>query len=143
MKKLTAAFIFVAIAATASAMGRNDTIEANEQAAWQAFKEKNADAFQKLVSASMIALYADGPATLRGELDSMKTSDVQSFQITDFKSTSPDSDTVVTTYKVELKATRNGKDISGTVHAASVWRKMGGEWKAIFHTDINAEAAAK
>jgi hypothetical protein len=37
----------------------------------------------------------------------------------------------------------NGKDGSGMFNAASVWKKMKGEWQAIFHTNIKAETAAK
>src|SRR5216683_206692 len=112
-----------------------------EKAAWQAFKDKNADEFQKLLSPDMAAIYAEGPSDLQGELASMKKNNLKSFAISDFKATSPDSDTIVTTYKVAYEATSDGKDTSGTEYAASVWRKMEGDWKMIFRTDMKAQTA--
>ena len=51
------AMIAVGIAADDSA------IEAKEKAAWQAFKDKNADDFKKVVAADFMGVYTEGAST--------------------------------------------------------------------------------
>ena len=52
--------ILIATMAVATAAPDNDALMEKENAAWQAFKDKNADAFKKIVSANMTAVYAEG-----------------------------------------------------------------------------------
>ena len=48
---------------------------------------------------------------------------------------SDEKDVVVATYTVKIEGTDpNGKDISGTYNAGTVWKDEGGQWMAIFHT---------
>ena len=143
MKKSLSFLILLASILFALAGSTGEAIMEKEKNAWQAFKDKNADELKKLLSADMTAIYAEGPSDLKGELASMKEHNLKSFAISDFKATSPDSDTIVTTYKVAYEATGDGKETSGTDYAASVWRKMGGDWKMIFRTDMKAQPAAK
>ena len=129
------AMIAVGIAADDSA------IEAKEKAAWQAFKDKNADDFKKVVAADFMGVYTEGASTFQGEVDDMKKTDLKSFSLSDYKAVAVGSDTMVTTYKVTMEGTNSsGKDMSGTYNAGSVWKKQGGNWKAIFHTNVKAES---
>jgi hypothetical protein len=146
MEKLmsyTMVALFTTIAVSIAATPDKAVMEAKEKAAWQAFEDKNVDEFKKLLSPAMAAIYAEGPSDFQGELASMKENTLKSFAISEFKATSPDSDTIITTYKVAYEATSDGKDTFGTEYAASVWRRMGGEWKMIFRTDMKAQTAAK
>jgi hypothetical protein len=129
----------LATVAISTAASTEDTLLEKEKAAWQAFKDKKPDDFKKLVSANVMAVYAEGVSDMQGELAAMQKWDVKSFAISDYKVTSDGSDTVVTTYKVALEGTYEGKDQSGTYNAASVWKKQKGEWQAIFHTHVNEE----
>ena len=97
-----------------------------EKAAWQAFKDKKPDDFKKIVSANVVAVYAEGMSDMQGELAAMQKWDMKSFAISDYKVTSDGSDTAVTTYKVTVEGTLDGKDQSGTYNAASVWKKQKG-----------------
>src|SRR5205085_4117957 len=116
-------------------------IEAKEKAAWQAFKDKNADDFKKVVAADFMGVYTEGASTFQGEVDDMKKTDLKSFSLSDYKAVAVGSDTMVTTYKVTMEGTNSsGKDMSGTYNAGSVWKKQGGNWKAIFHTNVKAES---
>jgi ketosteroid isomerase-like protein len=119
------------------------SLKAKETAAWQAFKDKKGDDFKKIVSANMIGVYPDGIQNLQKEMDSMQQWDMKSFTISDYKVTAAGDDTAVTTYMIKLDGTMAGKDASGTYNAGSVWKKEGGEWKAIFHTNIPQQLAAK
>jgi len=129
--------------ALANAGPDTDAIMAKEKAAWQAFKDKKADDFKKVIHADFRGVYAEGISTLQTELDDMQKWDMKSFVISDFKAVSNGADTIVTTYTVAVEGTMGGKDQSGTYNAGSVWRKVKGEWQGIFHTNIKAETAAK
>ena len=133
----------LATVAISTAATKEDAIMEKEKAAWQAFKDKKSDDFKKVVSANVMAVYAEGISDMQGELAAMQKWDMKSFAISDYKTMSDGSDTVVTTYKVTVEGTHDGKDQSGTYNAASVWKKQKGEWQAIFHTNIKEAEAAK
>jgi len=48
-------------------------------------------------------------------------------------------DTAMTVYSVTIDGTEDGKDISGKMNAASVWKKDGNDWRVVFHTDMKSE----
>src|SRR5215475_10457272 len=121
------------IAISTGAMN-DETLQEKEKAAWQAFKDKKPEDFKKLVSAQLMAVYAEGASDMQKELAAMQKWDMKSFAISDYKVTSQGSDTAVAVYKVVVEGTYDGKDQSGTYNAASVWKKQKGNWQAIFHT---------
>jgi hypothetical protein len=112
-----------------------DAMIAKEKAAWQAFKDKKADEFKKLVSADLVTVYAEGMQSMPQELDTMAKTDMRSFSLSDFNVTFAGPDTAMITYKATVQSTSGGKDTSGTYNAGSVWRMANGQWQAIFHTD--------
>ncbi len=119
----------------------DDALMEKEKAAWQAFKDKKPDDFKKLVSANVVAVYAEGMSDMQKELADMQKWDMKSFAISDYKVTPAGSDTCVTTYKVAIEGTYDGKDQTGTYNAASVWKKNKGGWQAIFHTNVKQAPA--
>ena len=145
MKRMitSTAIALLATVAISVAATNEDTMMEKEKAAWQAFKDKKPDDFKKLVSAKLMAVYAEGMSDMQKELADMQKWDMKSFAISDYKETSNGPDTCVTTYKVTVEGTYDGKDQSGTYNAASVWKKQKGEWQAIFHTNIKEETAPK
>jgi hypothetical protein len=132
---------FFASLTLAIAGANDDAIIAKEKAAWQAFKDKKADDFKKLVSADLVAVYADGIMNMQDELDVMKKRDMKSFSLSDFKVVMPDADTAMISYKAKVESSTDGKDDSGNYNCGSVWQMKKGEWKAIFHADMKAEKA--
>jgi hypothetical protein len=126
----------IATIAVSTAATNDDAIMEKEKAAWQAFKDKKPDDFKKVVSANVMAVYAEGISDMQKELADMQKWDMKSFAISDYKVTSHGSDTAVTTYKVMVEGAYEGKDQSGAYNAASVWKKHKGEWQAIFHTNV-------
>ena len=119
-----------------------DTMMAQEKAAWQAFKDKKADDFKKVVAADFLGVYAEGVSNMTKEMDDMQKWNMKSFAISDYNVVSAGADTMMSSYKVTLEGTYDGKDASGTYNAGSVWRMKNGEWQAIFHTNVKQEAAA-
>jgi hypothetical protein len=141
MKKYISYAITILLASTAVSMAAPDkaAMEAKEKAAWQAFKDKKADDFKKVVDKDIRCVYADGISNLEKELAGMKKWDMKSFAISDFDIFSDEKDVIVATYKVKIEGTVDSKDVSGTYNAGSVWKKEGNDWLAIFHTNIKAE----
>src|SRR5437588_7639041 len=128
MKKyMTYAVIaFFATIAISLAAPDKAAVEAKEKAAWQAFKDKKADDFKKVVDKGLRCVYAEGLSDMQKELADMQKWDMKSFAISDYKVTSYGSDTVISTYKVKVEGTYDAKDQSGTYNAASVWKKQKG-----------------
>jgi hypothetical protein len=137
---VTAFFATVAISLAAPDKA---AVMAKEQAAWQAFKDKNADGFKKVVHADFRGVYAEGISDIQKDLDDMKKWDMKSFTISDFNIVSVGENTIMSTYKVVVEGTYDGKDSSGTFNAGSVWKMKKGEWQAIFHTNVKQAAAAR
>jgi ketosteroid isomerase-like protein len=131
--------VFFAMIAVSIAGPDKAAMEAKEKAAWQAFKDKKADDFKKVVDKDIRCVYADGQSNLDKELSDMKKWDMKSFTISDFTTFSDEKDVIVTTYTVKIEGTMDGKDASGTYNAGSVWKKEGNDWLAIFHTNIKQE----
>ena len=134
------ATVAVSIAATPD----KAAMEAKEKSAWQAFKDKNSDAFKKVVDKDIRCVYAGRLSTsLQNELADMQKWDMKSFEFSDFDMFSDEKDVIVTTYKVKVEGTVDGKDASGNYNAGSVWKLENGKWLAIFHTNVKEETAAK
>ena len=144
MKKLITYSVTALLAAAAISFAKTpskDAIMAKETEAWQAFKDKNADGFKKLVDKDFRGVYAEGVVDLKAELDEMQKADMKSFTLSDFNSFSDEPDVIVTTYKCTMQGSNGGKDTSGTYNCGTVWKMENNVWMAIFHTNIKAEAA--
>jgi hypothetical protein len=131
--------VLLTVVATSFAGPEKAAIMANEKAAWQAYKDKKADDFKKVVDKDIKCVYADGVSDMAKELSDMKKWDIKSFEFSDFTMFSDEKDIAVTTYTVKLDATNEGKDMSGSYNAGSVWKLENGKWLAIFHTNVKAE----
>jgi hypothetical protein len=143
MKKLmiyTVTAFLATIAISFAAPNDKEAIISKEKAAWQAFKDKKADEFKKLVSADLVTVYADGMHNLQQELDGMSKTDMKSFDLSDFNVVFPNKKTAIITYKAKIEATSDGKDVSGTYNVGSVWHTANGQWVGIFHTDSKVTA---
>jgi hypothetical protein len=134
---------FFAAIAVSSAAPDKEAMIAKEKAAWQSFKDKNAADFKKVVAADFLGVYAEGISDMKKELDDMQKWDMKSFAISDYTAVASGADTMMSTYKVTIEGTYDGKDASGTYNAGSVWKMKKGEWQAIFHTNVKEAPAAK
>ena len=132
---------FASIVLSFAATPDKDAIMAKEKEAWQAFKDKKADDFKKVVDQGFNGVYADGIINLKQELEDMQKWDMKSFALSDFTSYSDEPDVIVTTYKCTIQGTVSGKDVSGVYNCGTVWKAEKGVWLAIFHTNVKAETA--
>ena len=111
------------------------TISDLEKSAWEAYKNKQADAFKALMSKEYYGVYAEGVKSLDAEVADMAKSDLRDYSSSDIKVVFPHPKMAVMTYKAKLQATADGKDISGTYNSGSVWVQQGGKWVGAFHTE--------
>jgi hypothetical protein len=143
MKKFLTCTVALLLAGTAVSFAKTpdtDAIKAKETAAWQAFKDKKADDFKKVVDKDFKGVYAEGVSDMAKELSDMGKWDMKSFTISDYASFSDEKDVIVSTYTVKLEGTYEGKDMAGTYNCGTVWKEENGKWLAIFHTNVKAEA---
>src|SRR3954468_13354198 len=119
--------------------GDKETVMENEKAGWQAYKDKDAAAFAKVIDKDVRVLSSRGVSNFQQEVDNMKRWDIKSFAISDYDSFSDEKDVIVATYKVSLQATVDGRDISGDYNVGSVWKLENGSWMTIFHTAAKAQ----
>lgn len=146
MKKYILIALILVLAGTAAAIAAPDeaALKAKETAAWQAFKDKKADDFKKVLGGTdMVGVSAYGFNDLQKEIADMPKWDMKSFAISDFKVTMSGSDVAITTYTVKVEGSADGQDMSGTYNAASVWKEKDGQWQGIFHTEMKQEGPAK
>ena len=115
------------------------TISGLEKSAWEAYKNKQTDAFKALMSKDYYGVYAEGVTTLDGELAAMAKSDLRDYSFSDVKVVFPQPKMAVMTYKAIVQASTDGKDISGTYNGGSVWIQEGGKWVSAFHTESKAQ----
>ena len=132
---------FASIALSLAATPDKDAIMAKEKEAWQAYKDKNADGFKKLLDRDYRGVYANGIVDLKAEVDGMQKSDMKSFTISDYTAFSDDPNVIVTTYKCAVQGSEDGKDSSATYNCGTVWKMESGAWMVIFHTNAKAETA--
>ena len=115
------------------------TITDLEKSTWEAYKNKQADAFKALMSKEYYAVYAEGMKTLDAELADMAKSDLRDYSFSDVKVVFPHPKMAVIIYKAKVQATTGGKDMSGTYNSGSVWVQQGGKWVGAFHTESKAQ----
>jgi hypothetical protein len=141
MKKLIV-FALVALFATSAAVFASpdkDTLVTAEKNAWQQIKDKKWDDFKKIFSADFKGVYADGITSLDKEMTDVKKLDLKSYTLGDIGVVFIDKDAALLTYTATVEGTQDGKDASGKMNAASVWKKEGTDWRCVFHTDAQAK----
>ena len=134
-----AVLLLAGIAVSFAKTPDTDAVKAKETAAWQAFKDKKADDFKKVVDKDFKGVYAEGVSDMAKEVSDMAKWDMKSFTIGDFTSFSDEKDVIVTTYTVKLEGTYDGHDMAGTYNCGTVWKMEKGAWMAIFHTNVKVE----
>ena len=118
--------------------GVEKSLEAKEQAGWQAWKDHNAKPVEDMVPKEVINI-ADGTVskTAQDVLNSLNSHDctVNNFSLSDFSYLWLAKDTVLMTYTATQDATCSGKKQAGKVIASSVWQKKAGKWISPFHQE--------
>jgi rRNA maturation endonuclease Nob1 len=115
------------------------TITDLEKSAWEAYKNKQADAFKALMSNDYYGVYAEGVKNLDAEVADMSKTDLREYSFADMKVVFPSPKVAVLTFKATVQATADDKDISGTYNSASVWVQQGKKWVGVCHAEAKAQ----
>ena len=118
---------------------KETAITDSEKSAWEAYKNKQADALKKYLATDYCGVYAEGIKNVDKEVAGMEQTELRDYSLADMKVVFPSADVAVTTYKATLQGSSGGQDTSGTYNVASVWIKKGGKWLVIFHTDAKSQ----
>jgi ketosteroid isomerase-like protein len=110
-----------------------------EKAVTEAFKNKDANAFENYLSPDFSAIDSEGIKDADGEIADMQKTDLSNYSFADMKVRLLNPKTAVVTYKVTTQATSGGRDISGTYYASTVWTKRIGKWLAVLHTFVRSQ----
>jgi hypothetical protein len=118
---------------------KGTAITDSEKAAWEAYKNKQADVFKKYLTTDYCGVYAEEIKNVDKEVADMEKTELRDYSFADMKVVFPSADVAVATYKATLQSSSGGQDTSGTYNVASVWIKKGGKWLVIFHTDVKSQ----
>lgn len=111
-------------------------LSANENALWNAWKNKDAKPFQMWLAADGVMVGDQGVGTKKDVTEMMASMpcEVKSFTLSDWKLAMVDADAAVITYKGAAEGTCGGQAIP-TVWASSVWVNRKGKWLAFSHQE--------
>jgi hypothetical protein len=115
------------------------TITDLEKSAWEAYKNKQADAFKALMSKDYYGVYAEGVKDLDAEVADMAKTDLREYSFADMKVVFPHPKVAILTYKATMQASSDGKDVSGAYNSGSVWVQKGEKWVGVFHSESKAQ----
>jgi len=110
-----------------------------EKSTWEAYKNKQADAYMALLSKDYQAAYAEGIKSADGEIVDATTTNLRDYSLANMKVVFPSADVAVLTYQATMQATSDGQDMSGTYNCASVWIKKAEKSLCVFRTAIKAQ----
>ena len=116
-------------------------LSANENALWNAWKNKDVKPFNSMLAANSVMIGGQGVAGKKDVTGAMAAMpcEIKSFTLSDWKLTMVDADAAMLTYKGVADGTCAGKPIP-TVWASSLWVNRRGRWQAFSHQETNVEA---
>lgn len=103
---------------------------------WEAAKNKNSKAFLEIVDKDAV-MVCGGFRCSGGEYaEIIKEFDVAQYQISNFETVAETVELVQVHYVIETAVSdETNKDLEGTFHITSTWKRMGSAWKLIFNMD--------
>jgi hypothetical protein len=126
---------------TAAAPSEAD-IMAKEKGAWDAFKKKDAAAFEKMLTTDYIEVLDSGVKDRATSIAGMKDFELSDLTFADWKMLPIDKDAVIITYSVNVKGTFKGEAVPpGPYREASVYVNRNGEWLAAYFQETLAATA--
>ncbi len=114
-------------------------IRALERATWQAYKEKDASGYRRLLASGYVNVGGDGIFGLEKELRDMPRSGVESYALSDMTVSFPAPNVAVVTYVVSVVRAGELPRHAVPFYDASVWVRSEGTWKTVLHTHARKE----
>jgi hypothetical protein len=127
-------------AATGGALAAELT--AKEKQLWDTLKNRDYDAFDKMLSSDSVYISSDVVSGKAGTVNGVKNFAPTEINLSDWKTVMLGEDAGVVTYTVKAKGTSGGQPIpEAPLRASTAWVKRGAEWVAVFHQDCPVEDA--
>jgi hypothetical protein len=116
-------------------MGLSDEIAGMDRALWQAAQDGRLDEFRSLLADGYQAIYGRGLVIADEDVEATGRMDIRSFHLENFSVRELAPNVALSTYLTVLDATASGRDISGKLWGASVWKKLSDRWKLVYHSE--------
>jgi hypothetical protein len=126
---------------TKTSKGASDSVQAQletiEKQAWEAWKNKNGEFFQAMLTEDSINVGAGGVDNKAAviKFTSGPMCDIKSYSLDSFQVVMTDKKTAILTYKAMQDGTCDGKSIPAAVWAATMFVKRGNKWVSSFHQE--------
>ena len=115
-------------------------VTAKEKQIWDALKNKDHEAFGKMLATDMIFISSDGVSDKTGTISGVKDFAPTEVNLSDWKTVVLDEDAAIVVYTVNAKGTSGGRPLPpGALRASSAWVKRGGQWESVYHQDCLVE----
>ena len=119
-----------------------DEIIAKEKQLWDALKNRDYEAFGKMLSSDNVYISSDVVGGKDATVNGVRNFAPTEVKLSDWKTVVLDADAAVVTYTVDARGTSGGQPIPpGALRASTAWVKRGGEWLAVYHQDCPVENA--
>ncbi|HZH33068.1 MAG TPA: nuclear transport factor 2 family protein [Pyrinomonadaceae bacterium] len=117
-----------------------DEIIAKEKQLWDELKNRNYEAFGKMLSSDTIYVSSDVVGGKDETVNGVRNFAPTEVNLSDWKTLVLDADTAVVTYTVDARGTSGGQPLPpGKLRASTAWVKRGAEWLAVYHQDCFVE----
>jgi hypothetical protein len=117
-----------------------DEIIAKEKQLWDALKNRDYEAFGKMLSSDNVYISSDVVGGKDETVNGVRNFAPTEVNLSDWKTVVLDADAAVVTYTVNAKGTSGGRPIPpGALRASTAWVKRGAEWLAVYHQDCPIE----
>jgi len=138
--RLLAAFVVVCLSVISGgslvAQDVKSDVTAIEKSLWEAWKNKQTDAFQQNLADNTVGVSPMGITAGKEQVIKEMTAspcEVRSFSLSDWQVHEITPETVIVTYKAKQDATCQGNKVPADVVASSVYVKKDGKWLAASH----------
>ncbi|HEV2881932.1 MAG TPA: nuclear transport factor 2 family protein [Pyrinomonadaceae bacterium] len=117
-----------------------DAIIAKEKQLWDALKNRDYEAFGKMLSSDSVYVSSDVVGGKEATVNGVRNFAPTEINLSDWKTVMLDEDAAVVTYTVDARGTSGGQPIPpGALRASTAWVKHGAEWLAVYHQDCPVE----
>ncbi len=107
---------------------------------WDAWKNKQPDVWRENLADEAVFFGEYGVSSkaenVKGQEDSVKSCEVQSFTLTNFRVIALDENAAILLYEAEQHAVCGGQTVQPFMHGSSVYVRRNGRWLNIFRSEV-------
>lgn len=117
-----------------------ETITAKEKEMYEAIKTGDLQTFEANLSDNFMTVYPTGMNNREQELEDIKNLKMDSYELSDVQVMQPAEGVAIIAYALTASGMWNEEEeFSGQYYASSTWVMTDNEWRAVMHTETQAE----